>query len=147
MKGNHFWDEEKRRSFLKLARYCKISSRSEDSLCILTIVSYLYVYISNTAAGLKKQKLLERESCNIWINGSKIYFQTKIHTIIAGGTKWGKSIGQVCACLEQEVDKILVWSKKLKFVWYTEHLEAILCKHLVLTLPHIFSFIVIIEKT
>ena len=23
----------------------------------------------------------------IWINGSKIYFQTKIHTIIAGGTK------------------------------------------------------------
>jgi hypothetical protein len=52
-----------------------------------------------------------------------------------------------CACLEQEVDKILVWSKKLKFVWYTEHLEAILCRHLVLTLPHIFSFIVIIEKT
>ena len=36
-----------------------------------------------------------RESCNtkcckIWINGSKIYFQTKIHAIIAGGTKWGK---------------------------------------------------------
>ena len=28
--------------------------------------------------------------CNIWINGSNIYFQTKIHTIIAGGTKWGK---------------------------------------------------------
>jgi hypothetical protein len=26
----------------------------------------------------------------IWINGSKIYFQTKIHTIIVGGTKWGK---------------------------------------------------------
>jgi hypothetical protein len=26
----------------------------------------------------------------IWINGSKIYFQTKIHTIIAGGTKWRK---------------------------------------------------------
>ena len=56
---------------------------------------YLYVYISNTAAGLKKHKLVERESCNtkcckIWINGSKIYFQTKIHTIIAGGTKWGK---------------------------------------------------------
>jgi hypothetical protein len=24
---------------------------------------------------------------NIWMNGSKIYFQTKIHTIIAGGTK------------------------------------------------------------
>ena len=23
MKGNHFWDEDKRRSFLKLARYCK----------------------------------------------------------------------------------------------------------------------------
>ena len=41
-------------------------------------------------------KVIERESCNtkfckIWINGSKIYFQTKIHTIIAGGTKWGKS--------------------------------------------------------
>ena len=36
--------------------------------------------------------VVERESCNtkcckIWINGSKIYFQTKIHTIIAGGTK------------------------------------------------------------
>jgi hypothetical protein len=57
------------------------------------------------------------------------------------------SIYHRCACLEQEVDKILVWSKKLKFVWYTEHLEAILCRHLALTLPHIFSFIVIIEKT
>ena len=47
-----------------------------------------------TAAG-PRNKLVERESCNtkwckIWINGSKIYFQTKIHTIIAGGTKWGK---------------------------------------------------------
>jgi hypothetical protein len=36
--------------------------------------------------------LVERESCNtkcckIRINVSKIYFQTKIHTIIAGGTK------------------------------------------------------------
>ena len=42
-----------------------------------------------------EQKLVERESCNtkcckILINGSKIYFQTKIHTTIAGGTTWGK---------------------------------------------------------
>jgi hypothetical protein len=32
--GKHLWDEDKRRSFLKLARYCKISSRSEDSLFV-----------------------------------------------------------------------------------------------------------------
>ena len=59
-----------------------------NSLVLITLVfrsscriTYIYIY-----------KLLERESCNmkccnIWINGSKIYFQTKIHTIIAGGTK------------------------------------------------------------
>jgi hypothetical protein len=50
------------------------------------------------------QKLVERESCNtkcckIWINGSKIYFQTKIHIIIAGGTKWGKRGGPEFECL------------------------------------------------
>jgi hypothetical protein len=71
---------------------CRITYICSRSSCRIT---YIYVYISNTAAGPRNKKLEERESCNtkcckIWINGSKIYFQTKIHTIFAGGTKWGK---------------------------------------------------------
>jgi hypothetical protein len=57
-----------------------------NSLALLTFVSRSSCRFTRTT---------DRESCNtkcckIWINGSKIYFQTKIHTIIAGGTKWGK---------------------------------------------------------
>jgi hypothetical protein len=45
-----------------------------------------FVWLFTNEQVLKK-KLVERESCNtkcckIWINGSKIYFQTKIRTII-----------------------------------------------------------------
>jgi hypothetical protein len=45
MKGTHFWDEDKRRSFLKLTRYCKISSRSEDSLFVFWRLFHTFMYI------------------------------------------------------------------------------------------------------
>ena len=46
-------------------------------------------FLSKTAAGPR--------------NGSKIYFQTKIHTIIAGGTKWGKrGVRNSSACEEND---------------------------------------------
>jgi hypothetical protein len=44
MKSNHFWDDDKRSSFLKLARYCKISSRSEDSLFVFWRLFHTFMH-------------------------------------------------------------------------------------------------------
>ena len=62
-----------------------VGSRRGFPLHILTVVSYLCVYIGGMAAG-PGDKGCWNESCStrcceMWINGSEMYFQTKIHTI------------------------------------------------------------------
>ena len=50
----------------------------------------LLTFVSRSSCGFPIWERCNTICCKIWINGSNIYFQTKIHTIIAGGTKWGK---------------------------------------------------------
>jgi hypothetical protein len=64
----HFWDEDKRRSFLKLARYCKISSRSEDSLFVFWRLFHTFMYRPGTY--FDADRLYVRTTNMYWRNSS-----------------------------------------------------------------------------